>query len=43
MQGGSFNFDIVSCGTAMCHFQFAIKMLYWQSSYLAPVADTDND
>lgn len=43
MQGGRFNFDIVSCGTATCHFQFAIKMLYWQSIYLAPVADTDND
>lgn len=43
MPGGRFNFDIVSCGTAVCHFQFAIKRLYWQSIYLAPVADTDHD
>lgn len=43
MQGGRFHFDSVSCSTAMCHFQFAIKALYWQSIYLAPVADTDND
>lgn len=43
MQGGRFNSDIVSCGTAMCHFLFAMKMLHWQFIYLAPAADTDND
>lgn len=39
-----FNLDIVSHCPAVCHFQFAKKMLYWLSiQLLAPVTDTDND